>query len=469
MHLPNNDLNLHFQSEHGEISNKCYKCDSSFLTQDLLSKHTLDAHLQPTFPRLSEPASPTLYSQSGSDSLIFSPIGQLDGNSSVVSDTGQADHDQHLLNQELSVPRPSTSAVVNHSSTFTRPNMVAYKTSFSLDRKKQLKKLRNDTSNKDFEIEVSPSNENVNIHCNTGFYAKVAKPALEQLALGHSDSYDNVSIRCHDVTERNDATGALTTTVIMYRLCQHNLSIGQVTAHLHHTTRNIQVQGSALLPDGTKAPIWFVQKVLKNRFNELSKSQAVDIRQFNSKVEEMVSKYLDGSVTAECAGCKDNFNGRSSPEQCPDCRMYFHKFKCFPSSNHSCYIKKRSASCSTRKINSDNVPVTNMSRPVLGMKQPATAKGTTQAASVPRIGAPLSQAASTLAPVPGIGAPLFQVACTRAPSMVLVLHCPKLPVVPCPQSLVLLLLCSKLPVLLLQVPHCPKLAHLKLASRCNHQ
>ena len=314
----------------------------------------------------------------------LSPIPQLDGH--------PHDHqEQQALppSQDHVVVRPSSSTGVDYMNRFSRPSLHARKTSFSLDKNKQLKKLRKDASLADFEIEVSPNNENVNIQCSTGFYTKVAKPALEDLAVGTSSSVGNVIVKCHDITLRTDVSGAATTTVIMYRLFQQKLSIGQVTVHLHHTSRNVQVQGSALLPDNTKAPVWFVENVLRNRFNEMSRTQAYDISMFNKSVGEMVTKHLEQVNTrTACDGCQVNFNGRSSPEQCPDCKLYFHKFKCYQSSNHPCHVKKRTMSFTNKRETQCLVRKNDSHFP--GAQYPHTAE---QTATLPTPGHPTQSSA----------------------------------------------------------------------------
>ena len=128
------------------------------------------------------------------------------------------------------------------------------------------------------------------------FYTKVVIPAFDQLAAGSTTNVDNVTVKCQDATQRTDATGAATSTVLMFCMFQHQLSLGQVTIHLHHTSRNCQVQGSALLPDNMKAPVWFVENVIKDRFNQLSKSKAHDISMFNRSVGEIVTKHLEQAI-----------------------------------------------------------------------------------------------------------------------------------------------------------------------------
>ena len=229
---------------------------------------------------------------------------------------------------------------------FTRPTVTTCRVGFSLDRTKQLKKLRKDSAVNNYEVEISPNNENVNIYCSVGFYTKIAIPTFETLTACSTISASGVTVLCHDVTKRTDATGAATTTVIMFRLCHDKLSVGQVTVHLHHSTRNVQLQGSALLPDNTTAPVWFVENILKDKF-KIEESQAKDISKFNQSVSDMVTKHFEQVTTKNtCAGCKSIFNGRCLPIQCPQCTLYYHT-KCYPSTTHSCQVRRRTASCTT--------------------------------------------------------------------------------------------------------------------------
>ena len=102
------------------------------------------------------------------------------------------------------------------------------------------------------------------------------------------------------------------------------------------------------MSDNYKAPVWFLENVLKNRLNQLAEPQSQDIRNFNQTVARMVSKQLGHSQKSNrtvCGGCNISFDGRSVPEQCSQCSMFFHKYKCFPSNAHACYARRRSASC----------------------------------------------------------------------------------------------------------------------------
>jgi len=116
--------------------------------------------------------------------------------------------DHHTGIRLVSTPGTGVSATPQSG-----PSITTRRNTFTLDRSKQIKRLNKDTIINDFEITINPSNENVNIQCNAGFYAKVAKPALEDLAFGPSPTIEDITIKCHDITNRSDATGAATTTL----------------------------------------------------------------------------------------------------------------------------------------------------------------------------------------------------------------------------------------------------------------
>ena len=118
---------------------------------------------------------------------MFSPIPQFDGNISLP-DITHPNHPPAVSTHDT--PGQPCPTLTNRS----HPSVSNYMATFSLDRPKQLRKLRQDTNVSDYTIEVSPSNENVNIYCSTGFYAVVAKPTLESLAIGTSAKFGDINM-----------------------------------------------------------------------------------------------------------------------------------------------------------------------------------------------------------------------------------------------------------------------------------
>ena len=263
----------------------------------------------------------------------LSPISQLDGNQSPPIPSSQSS--QTSLGQ-LGAPAR---------------NLQLKQAPYALNRQKQIKRLYKDTFLEDVTITVSPQEQNVNIQCSTGFYTQIAVPAFSDIVIGSNFEVAGIKVFCYDITGKIDDTEAAVNTVIFFRFSQHNQSKGGVAMHLHQTKRKIQVQGSSIMPDKSKAPVWFAQHVINGRFQLLAKSKSYDIVKFNEAVRELVTKHL-GRVKDQvsCKGCNLPFSGRSTPEHCNQCKQVYHKTKCFPSNDHTCYRSARAARISSNQL-----------------------------------------------------------------------------------------------------------------------
>ena len=85
---------------------------------------------------------------------------------------------------------------------------------YNLNRAKQVNKLANDASIKDYVINVSPTEQNINIICSTGFYSLVVIPALSSVFVGYNTTAANAKIHCYDLTGKVDGSNANVNTVI---------------------------------------------------------------------------------------------------------------------------------------------------------------------------------------------------------------------------------------------------------------
>ena len=80
--------------------------------------------------------------------------------------------------------------------------------SFNLNKKKQVTKLVSDASIQDYEINVSPTEQNINVECSTGFYSLVVLPAFSAIFVGFSTTAANTDIQCYDITNKVDNSKA---------------------------------------------------------------------------------------------------------------------------------------------------------------------------------------------------------------------------------------------------------------------
>ena len=213
---------------------------------------------------------------------------------------------------------------------------------YSLNRKKQLSKLGNDTNIKDFEIIVSPTEQNINILCSTGFYSMVVMPAFSPINVGHYMSTADTDIRCYDLTGKIDGTQASVNTVIFFKLTSSNKSrTHNVTVTLHHTVRKVQVQGSSIINNKSRANVWFLENIILAIFTNISSDKSINISKFNNAVRGMVASHIDKlNSQLKCKTCDIPLSGRSQYEQCNICKLYFHR-KCMSSFSHSCSHDKQ--------------------------------------------------------------------------------------------------------------------------------
>ena len=210
---------------------------------------------------------------------------------------------------------------------------------FSLNRNKQVLGLAEDAVLPDFDIVTNDNDKNVIIECSTAFYDAVAKPVLSGLSVGTTLNIANISINCDHIDYNKDRSGVEYNRVLHIKLGGGGgqLALGKVTIHLHHTTRNVQMQGSAIMPGGTRAPLWFLNNFVKSRFTSLARTKQYDIKKLNDAIKKAVeeSNTID-NLDSHCNLCLRQFSPKSRPTQCSICHQYFHKTNCLPSHSSSC-------------------------------------------------------------------------------------------------------------------------------------
>ena len=141
------------------------------------------------------------------------------------------------------------------STSAKQPSSSTKTATFSLNKDKHINTLGTDTNLTNFAVTVNDDDKNVNIQCNTAFYDAVAKPVMCGLTKGTTLNINNISIFCTHIDFNRDNKCFEYNRVLHVKLGgSGQFSIGKVTIHLHHTKRSIQMQGSALMPDGTRSP-----------------------------------------------------------------------------------------------------------------------------------------------------------------------------------------------------------------------
>ena len=270
---------------------------------------------------------------------------QVDGNDSLDSIDDENDNSDNFCatNGEIVEVDPNIiCAGFDFDDSVNKPSpknqTVSNKTaSFSLNKEKQIQNLGVDSNLPDFEIMMNDNDRNVNIQCSSAYYDAVAKPVLCGLTKETALNFNNISVNCSHINYNRDKNGYEYNRVLHMLLTGGGqASIGKVTIHLHHTTRLLQLQGSAIMPDGNKAPVWFLNTFVKERFARIAKDKHYDITAMNDAIRKIVNKEVITEVTCNiCSLCTRRFTTKAKPTKCPTCSQYFHRTNCLPVQNQS--------------------------------------------------------------------------------------------------------------------------------------
>ena len=198
---------------------------------------------------------------------------------------------------------------------------------FELNRAKQTASICKDALIKDFKVVTKDQDRNINIECSSGFYAQVAKPTLCSLSQDHIPPILGISVFCEDVTRSLDSLGHEFNRTMFFKL-QVNDIVRKATVHVHHSSRLVQIQGGALMPDKSTAASWFVRNILYGKFQILAKAKSYSIASFNTTITSMGDSIMNTSKSS-CGSCDIVFDSRSKPVYCLQCVRWYHKTNCY--------------------------------------------------------------------------------------------------------------------------------------------
>jgi hypothetical protein len=281
-----NELEAHIKSDHEEtpiaqfdatenVTNISSSCDSTCKSRDQEKNHTEAYHMQNHHesPDYLQPITSFTNSSctsddqdhfDASDDFILPSIAsdQLDGNNTIeLIDVGPE-------NEVGKIPSSQAHSIRNSN--------------YAFNQKKQTEKIRNDASINDYEVTINNSDQNATIKCSTGFYIQVARASLGTLKMHSVLSCNKIAITVDKVTVSEELSGMEATCLIHFSFMSEQKSLGGATVHLHHSTRTIQIQGSATMPDYTRSAVWFLNNFILVRFLDQAKANKFAIRNTNA-------------------------------------------------------------------------------------------------------------------------------------------------------------------------------------------
>ena len=192
---------------------------------------------------------------------------------------------------------------------------------------------------------MNNEDENCTIKCSSGFYIQVARSCFSSIDKTTVLTIDNVAISIQDVKISMDKNDLEVNRLIHFLFYSKMQPHGGVKVHLHHSTRTIQVQGGSIMPDSTKAALWFLNKVIVKKFKEQAKAKKYAIKNINDAIQGIQAPSNLERAPNSCQSCNRSFNSQSKPSMCSSCSKYFHKINCLK--DHLRFCSSRPSSCSS--------------------------------------------------------------------------------------------------------------------------
>ena len=185
--------------------------------------------------------------------------------------------------------------------------------SYSLNQGKQTRKIIEDASLNDYEVTVNNADQNATVKCSSGFYIQVAKASFT-LEKPTVLSAANVTVTVDEVIITKDKNGLEATKLIHFSFMNEQEALGGVAVHLHHSNRTIQIQGSHIMPDSTRAALWFLDNVKIVRFKDIAKTKKFAIKTFNDAAAKIPKKRVPNTHNLNpnsCQSCNNIFKTQS--------------------------------------------------------------------------------------------------------------------------------------------------------------
>ena len=209
---------------------------------------------------------------------------------------------------------------------------------YAFNQTKQTEKIVKDATKPDYDVNVNNNDQNATIKCSPGFYIQVARASLGSLKNPSVLACGDIAVIVDDIKITKDQIGTEATKLISFSFMNNQRSIGHVSVHLHHSTRTIQVQGSAVMPNNTRAALWFLNNFLLVRFKEQAKAKNFAIKSINTAILQSSSasnsrENIQDSSANFCSLCNREFNTKCRPSRCEICAKFFHRTNCLKDHN----------------------------------------------------------------------------------------------------------------------------------------
>ena len=129
-------------------------------------------------------------------------------------------------------------------------------------------------------LETKEGGATINLHCSTGFYAKVVKECFDELSIGFQIVHPRTTFTLTKVTSGVGKPGIEQQCVHQFVYLNQGMQ-RSLTIHLYHSTRKLMVQANVKMPDHDFAAIWFMKNCLFDQLKAMATTKKHTIEQFH--------------------------------------------------------------------------------------------------------------------------------------------------------------------------------------------
>ena len=154
------------------------------------------------------------------------------------------DMDLEYLPEFSSLPQLDGNDSLDDQSDIIKPPLQSVRTriaNFELNYSKQTAGIIKDAEAKDLNISFKDTNKNINLECSSGFYAEVAKPAIQLMTNEDIPTINGYKILLENTTRNLDAAGFEYNITIFFKIISPTGCSSKLTIHTHKSKRMIQL------------------------------------------------------------------------------------------------------------------------------------------------------------------------------------------------------------------------------------
>ena len=147
-------------------------------------------------------------------------------------------------------------------------------------------------------------------------------PAFSTLSPGFSHRSGTAAVTCSNIEPSLDYNGVEFNRIFWFSIRDNDGVSAAVTVHLHHSTRLEQVQGAAIIHNGTVAALWFVKNHFSSNSVDLWATTSPPSTKLSSRTTSRVQAMATHQISIVTFAAR--LSEPAKPVKCFACKQTYH-------------------------------------------------------------------------------------------------------------------------------------------------